>query len=137
MDIAMQILKSYDLDCQHDAFMQLINYGLLMKDKGQFDDALRILTEAEKTAALNMGIESSDYAQIQEAIGTVYLEQYDVKNGQAHLKEAARIYEVIYEGDDELIEAKYQQIMEYHAHAGIVIGQHLLSARRMKAIADH
>ncbi|MBQ3371057.1 MAG: hypothetical protein IJG48_08625 [Mogibacterium sp.] len=84
-----------------------------------------------------MGQESSDYARIQEAIGVVFLESGNVNEGAEHLKQAAQTYETLYEGDEELIQSKYQQFRSYYIDAGIVIGKHLRNAEPQQSLSGN
>ncbi|MBQ6438841.1 MAG: ATP-binding protein [Mogibacterium sp.] len=137
MDAALHILKEYELDNRHDAIIQFVNYGLLLKDLCRYDEALKFLLKAKEIAAFNMGQESSDYARIQEAIGVVFLESGNVNEGAEHLKQAAQTYETLYEGDEELIQSKYQQFRSYYIDAGIVIGKHLRNAEPQQSLSGN
>lgn len=71
----------------------------------------------------------SDHATVQELLGTIYLLTADIPNAQLHLRKALSIYEILWENEPELIEAKKQEISNLHVQAGLTIGQNLIQKR--------
>ena len=65
-----------------------------------------------------------------ELLGTIYLLEGNIPNAQLHLKKALSIYEIIWENEPELIEAKKQEIAALHVQAGLAIGQKVLSKKK-------
>lgn len=68
-----------------------------------------------------------DYAVVQETMGSILLLQGKVLEAREHFKKATSIYEIIWADSPELIEAKYQEILNLYPQAGIHFAQELLS----------
>ena len=64
-----------------------------------------------------------DYAMVQEVMGSICLFSGNISDGTMHFKKAIAIYEVLFETEPKMIEAKKQEVMEIYAEAGLYIGK--------------
>ena len=103
---------------------------MLLNDEKRYEEAFAVLNRAEQIIAADIGNSSSDYAEVQEALGIVSLQSGEIEEGIKHLKTAANIYDKLYEGDEELLQSKYQQIMMYYPEAGRIIAEQILDAHK-------
>ena len=106
-----------------------MNYAALLTDAGDAAAAFEGLRRIEPIVRTE-GEASGDYAELLETMGCICLMQLDVPQGTAYLKRALAIYEEIWAGDPQLIEAKKEEIQGYYAASGVAIAKSLLAKRR-------
>ena len=129
MKTAMDILEEYNLVGYHDSIVQYMNYAALLTDAGDAAAALKGLRRIEPYVRTE-GEASGDYAELLETMGCISLLNADIPQGTAYLKRALAIYEEIWAGDPQLIEAKKQEIQNYYAASGVALAKALLAKRK-------
>ena len=68
-----------------------------------------------------------DYASVQEAMDGICLTIGDIQQATTHFKKAMAIYEVLFESEPAVIEAKKQELLETYTQSGVYLGKKLLS----------
>lgn len=126
MEQGIWILKKFGLEYYHDSIPQITNYGVFLAEMGEFKLALSVLQELANVICEYNSEITMDYAMVQEAMGSICLFSGNVSDGTMHFKKAIAIYEVLFESEPEMIEAKKQEVMEIYAEAGMYIGKNLL-----------
>ncbi len=126
MEMGITILEQYNLNYMNDSIAQICNYTILLTELGE---AERGLTALRKLARIvkNCNTEfSSDYATIQEAMANICLVQGNISEATSYFKKAIQIYEIVWENEPELIEAKYQEIQQLYPRVGIVMAKSII-----------
>ena len=126
MEQGIWILKKFGLEYYHDSIPQITNYGVFLAEMGEFKLALSVLQELANVIRMYNSEITMDYAMVQEAMGSICLFSGNVSDGTMHFKKAIAIYEVLFELEPEMIEAKKQEVMEIYKEAGLYIGKNLL-----------
>ncbi len=67
-----------------------------------------------------------DYASVQEAMGGICLTMGDVQQATTHFKKAMAIYEMVFEAEPEMIDAKKQELLGTYTQAGLYLGKKML-----------
>lgn len=127
LEMGISLLEQYNLIYTNDCIPQVCNYASLLATIGETDTALHALHKTSKIILEYNSDICSDHAMVQELLGTIYLLNADITNAQLHLKKALSIYEILWEHEPELIEAKKQEIANLHIQAGLTIGQKLIT----------
>ena len=126
MEQGIHILEQYGLTEYHDSIAQITNYAVLLTDMGQPDSGLSALQKLCRVIRKYNSDKSMDYAIVQEAMGGICLTIGDIQQATTHFKKAMAIYEILFESEPEMIEAKKQELMETYTQAGFYLGQKLL-----------
>ena len=126
MEQAIRIIDVYSLAQYHDSIVQITNYAVLLTDMGQPDvglSALRKLCRVIREYNSDTGL---DYASVQEAMGGICLTMGDVQQATTHFKKAMAIYEMVFEAEPEMIDAKKQELLGTYTQAGLYLGKKML-----------
>lgn len=127
MEAGITILEQYDLTSMNDSIAQICNYAILLTEIGEAEKGMTALRKLARIVK-NCNTEfSSDYAAIQEAMANICLVQGNISEATSHFKKAVQIYEIVWESDPELIEAKYQEIQQLYPQTGIAIAKSIVS----------
>ncbi len=129
MEQAIQILEQYGLTQYHDSIVQISNYAVLLTDMGQPDAGLSALQKLSRLLREYHSDKSLDYANVQEAMGGICLTIGDIQQATTHFKKMMAIYEVVFDAEPEVIEAKKQELMGTYTQAGLYLGQQLLKQK--------
>ena len=70
-----------------------------------------------------------DYATVQEALGNICLTIGEVQQATTHFQKAMTVYEIVFEAEPEMIEAKKQALLGTYAQAGVYLAQQLLEKK--------
>lgn len=127
LETGISLLEQYNLIYTNDCIPQVCNYASLLANIGENNTALHALHKTSKIILEYNSDICSDHAMVQELLGTIYLLNADITNAQLHLKKALSIYEILWEHEPELIEAKKQEIANLHVQAGLTIGQKVIT----------
>lgn len=124
---AIRILEQYGLTHYHDSIVQITNYAVLLTDMGQPNVGLSALKKLCRVIREFNSDKSMDYAMVQEAMGGICLTMGDIQQATTHFKKAMAIYEVLFESEPEVIEAKKQELLGTYTQAGLYLGKKILS----------
>lgn len=126
MEHGIQILERFDLLYYHDSIAQTTNYAVLLTDMGQPEKGLSALRKLSRIIRDFNSDKTMDYALVQEAMGGICLTTGDVQQATSHFKKALTIYELTFDEEPDVIEAKKQEITQTYIQAGIYLGTQLL-----------
>ena len=127
MEHGIQILEQFDLLYYHDSIAQTTNYAVLLTDMGQPEKGLSALRKLSRIIRDFNSDKTIDYALVQEAMGGICLTTGEVQQATSHFKKALAIYELIFDEEPNVIEAKKQEITQTYIQAGINLGKQLLN----------
>lgn len=127
METGIAILEQYNLIYMHDSVPQICNYAVLLTDMGEPDRGMTALQKLARIIKNYNSEVSGDYAIVQEAMGGICLTQGRISDATEHFKKTMKIYEIIWNAEPELIEAKYQEIGKMYPQAGIALAQRFIS----------
>ena len=127
MEQAIRILEQYGLTHFHDSIVQITNYAVLLTDMGQPNVGLSALKKLCRVIQEYNSDKTMDYARVQEAMGGICLTIGDIQQATTHFKKAMAIYEVLFEAEPDVIEAKKQELLETYTQSGVYLGKKLLS----------
>ena len=127
MEQAIRILEQYGLTHFHDSIVQITNYAVLLTDMGQPNVDLSALKKLCRVIQEYNSDKTMDYASVQEAMGGICLTIGDIQQATTHFKKAMAIYEVLFESEPDVIEAKKQELLETYTQSGVYLGKKLLS----------
>lgn len=127
MEQAIRILEQYGLTHFHDSIVQITNYAVLLTDMGQPNVGLSALKKLCRVIQEYNSDKTMDYARVQEAMGGICLTIGDIQQATTHFKKAMAIYEVLFESEPDVIEAKKQELLETYTQSGVYLGKKLLS----------
>lgn len=127
MEQAIRILEQYGLTHFHDSIVQITNYAVLLTDMGQPNVGLSALKKLCRVIQEYNSDKTMDYASVQEAMGGICLTIGDIQQATTHFKKAMAIYEVLFEAEPDVIEAKKQELLETYTQSGVYLGKKLLS----------
>lgn len=127
MEQAIRILEQYGLTHFHDSIVQITNYAVLLTDMGQPNVGLSALKKLCRVIQEYNSDKTMDYASVQEAMGGICLTIGDIQQATTHFKKAMAIYEVLFESEPEVIEAKKQELLGTYTQAGLYLGKKILS----------
>lgn len=99
----IRILKEFDLLYMHDAIPQTCLFAQLQSAYGNVDAALSILEKAGKVVAREISIYSTDYANIEETIGSILACAGKTRDAIDHFRNVLKAYAEIYEYDPECL----------------------------------
>lgn len=126
LETGISLLEQYNLIYTNDCIPQVCNYAALLADIGEIDVALKALHKISRVVQEYNSDISSDYASIQELIGSLYLLEADLESAKVHFQKALSIYEILWSNEPELIETKKQEIFNLYPQAGQAIAKQLL-----------
>ncbi len=124
---AIRILEQYGLTHYHDSIVQITNYAVLLTDMGQPNVGLSALKKLCRVIQEYNSDKTMDYASVQVAMGGICLTIGDIQQATTHFKKAMAIYEVLFESEPEVIEAKKQELLGTYTQAGLYLGKKILS----------
>lgn len=127
MEQAIRILEQYGLTHFHDSIVQITNYAVLLTDMGQPNVGLSALKKLCRVIQEYNSDKTMDYASVQEAMDGICLTIGDIQQATTHFKKAMAIYEVLFEAEPDVIEAKKQELLETYTQSGVYLGKKLLS----------
>lgn len=127
MEQAIRILEQYGLTHFHDSIVQITNYAVLLTDMGQPNVDLSALKKLCRVIQEYNSDKTMDYASVQEAMDGICLTIGDIQQATTHFKKAMAIYEVLFEAEPDVIEAKKQELLETYTQSGVYLGKKLLS----------
>lgn len=127
MEQAIRILEQYGLTHFHDSIVQITNYAVLLTDMGQPNVGLSAMKKLCRVIQEYNSDKTMDYASVQEAMGGICLTIGDIQQATTHFKKAMAIYEVLFEAEPDVIEAKKQELLETYTQSGVYLGKKLLS----------
>lgn len=127
MEQAIRIIDEYGLTHFHDSIVQITNYAVLLTDMGQPNVGLSALKKLCRVIQEYNSDKTMDYASVQEAMGGICLTIGDIQQATTHFKKAMAIYEVLFEAEPDVIEAKKQELLETYTQSGVYLGKKLLS----------
>ena len=127
MEQAIRILEQYGLTHFHDSIVQITNYAVLLTDMGQPNVGLSALKKLCRVIQEYNSDKTMDYASVQVAMGGICLTIGDIQQATTHFKKAMAIYEVLFESEPEVIEAKKQELLGTYTQAGLYLGKKILS----------
>ncbi len=95
----IRILQEFDLLYMHDAIPQTCLFAQLQAAYGNVEAALSILKKAGKVVAREISIYSTDYANIEETIGSILASAGKTRDAIDHFRKVLKAYAEIYEYD--------------------------------------
>ena len=126
MEHAVKIMDEYGLAYYHDSIVQITNYAVLLTDMGQPEIGLSVLRKLCRVIREYNSDTGLDYASVQEAMGGICLTMGDVQQATTHFKKAMAIYEMVFEAEPEMIDAKKQELLGTYTQAGLYLGKKML-----------
>ena len=99
----IRILQEFDLLYMHDAIPQTCLFAQLQAAYGNVDSALGILKKAGKVVAREISVYSTDYANIEETIGSILASAGKTRDAIDHFRNVLKAYAEIYEYDSECL----------------------------------
>ena len=126
MEQAVIIMDEYGLAYYHDSIVQITNYAVLLTDMGQPDVGLSALRKLCRVIREYNSDTSLDYASVQEAMGGICLTMGEIQQATSHFQKAMEIYEMVFEFEPDMIEAKKQELLGTYAQAGLYLGKKML-----------
>ena len=127
MEQGIHILEQYGLTYYHDSIPQITNYAVLLTEMGQPDIGLSALRKLSRVIREYNSEQTIDYASVQEAMGNICLTMGEVKQATTHFQKAMAVYEMVFEAEPEMIEAKKQALLGTYAQAGLYLGEKILN----------
>lgn len=127
MEQGIQLLEQFGLVPYHDSIPQITNYAVLLTEMGQPDIGLSALGKLSHVIREYNSDQTIDYASVQEAMGNICLTIGEVQQATTHFKNAMAVYEMVFEAEPEMIEAKKQELLGTYTQAGLYLGQKLLA----------
>ena len=126
MEQAVKIMDEYGLANYHDSIVQISNFAVLLTDMGQPEIGLSVLRKLCRVIREYNSDSGLDYASVQEAMGGICLTMGDVQQATTHFKKAMAIYEMVFEAEPEMIDAKKQELLGTYTQAGLYLGKKML-----------
>jgi len=112
MGKAARILKKFALLSCHDSIVQICNYATLLSESGE---VRRAYVELEGLAVIvqeSISDQCLDYGLVQQTMGSVSVLMGDISQAQKHLRSAMKIFELVFEEEQELLEEKRREIAQ-------------------------
>lgn len=103
-----------------DKYHDLQGMKLVLNELSALKKLCRVIQEYNSDKTM-------DYASVQEAMGGICLTIGDIQQATTHFKKAMAIYEVLFEAEPDVIEAKKQELLETYTQSGVYLGKKLLS----------
>lgn len=129
MEQGIQLLEQFGLVPYHDSIPQITNYAVLLTEMGQPDMGLSALRKLFRVIREYNSDQTIDYATVQEALGNICLTIGEVQQATTHFQKAMTVYEIVFEAESEMIEAKKQALLGTYAQAGVYLAQQLLEKK--------
>lgn len=129
MEQGIQLLEQFGLVPYHDSIPQITNYAVLLTEMGQPDMGLSALRKLFRVIREYNSDQTIDYATVQEALGNICLTIEEVQQATTHFQKAMTVYEIVFEAESEMIEAKKQALLGTYAQAGVYLAQQLLEKK--------
>lgn len=125
MEQGIQLLEQFGLVPYHDSIPQITNYAILLAEMGQPDIGLSALRKLSRVIREYNSDQTIDYASVQEAMGNICLTIGEVQQATTHFQKAMAVYEMAFEAEPEMIEAKKQELLGTYTQAGVYLGKRL------------
>ncbi len=125
MEQGIQLLEQFGLVPYHDSIPQITNYAILLTEMGQPDIGLSALRKLSRVIREYNSDQTIDYASVQEAMGNISLTIGEVQQATTHFQKAMAIYEMVFEAEPEMIEAKKQALLGTYTQAGLYLGKQI------------
>ena len=103
-----------------DKYHDLQGMKLVLNELSALKKLCRVIQEYNSDKTM-------DYASVQEAMDGICLTIGDIQQATTHFKKAMAIYEVLFESEPAVIEAKKQELLETYTQSGVYLGKKLLS----------
>ena len=103
-----------------DKYHDLQGMKLVLNELSALKKLCRVIQEYNSDKTM-------DYASVQEAMDGIRLTIGDIQQATTHFKKAMAIYEVLFESEPDVIEAKKQELLETYTQSGVYLGKKLLS----------
>ena len=132
MEHGMVLLKEYGLTYTHDTIQQVCNYAVLLTDIGEADEAMSALRKLLDIVRTYNTDHCSDYAIVLETMGGIHLAKTEVREATDCFKQAVAVYELVWEEEPELIEAKRQELRALYPATGIAYGKQLVGLMKKR-----
>lgn len=127
------LLEQHGLIYSYDIIPQFTNYAAFLTDVGEADKALSALRKLLAMIQKYNSDQCSDYAAVLETMGRICLVKGEVSEAIEFFKQAAAIYETVWEEDPEWIAAKKQGLFALFPQAGIRYAKQLERIRKKRA----
>lgn len=125
MENSMLLFNQYNLEATHDSLTQTVSYAILLGEMQQIDRGLNILKKLEKIMSPFCPDQRLDYATIQEAIGYLYLLDFQFELATKRFKMVLDIYREFYGEETEQFTAKKAELSDYTATAHFFAEKHI------------
>lgn len=125
MEQGIQLLEQFGLVPYHDSIPQITNYAVLLTEMNQPDIGLSALRKLSRVIREYNSDQTIDYASVQEAMGNICLTIGEVQQATTHFQKAMAVYEMVFEAEPEMIEAKKQALLGTYTQAGLYLGQQI------------
>lgn len=125
MEQGIQLLEQFGLVPYHDSIPQITNYAVLLTEMGQPYIGLSALRKLSRAIREYNSDQTIDYASVQEAMGNICLTIGEVQEATTHFQKAMAVYEMVFEAEPEMIEAKKQALIGTYTQAGLYLGKQL------------
>lgn len=126
MEQGIQLLEQFELVPYHDSIPQITNYAVLLTEMGQPDIGLSALRKLSCVIREYNSEQTIDFANVQEAMGNICLTIGEVKQATTHFQKAMTVYEMVFEAEPEMIEAKKQALLGTYTQAGLYLGSRFI-----------
>lgn len=110
MELAYKILVDSGMDFTNDAVIQICNYANLAANMGEPQNAIRALKRCAEEVKTYNSEYSSDYANLIWDMGCIYLQMRDKTNAADCFQCALNIYNIVWENETELLQAKVTEL---------------------------
>ena len=127
MEQGIKLLEQFGLVPYHDSIPQITNYAVLLTEMGQPDTGLSALRKLSRVIREYNSDQTIDYASVQEAMGNICLTIGDVQQAPSHFQKAMAVYEMVFEAEPDMIEAKKQALLGTYTQAGLYMGSRFIS----------
>ena len=126
MEQGIQLLEQFGLVPYHDSIPQITNYAVFLTEMNQPDIGLSALRKLSRVIREYNSEQTIDYASVQEAMGNICLTIGEVQQATTHFQKAMAVYEMVFEAEPEMIEAKKQALLGTYTQAGLYLGKKIL-----------
>lgn len=132
MEQGIQLLEQFGLVPYHDSIPQITNYAVLLTEMGQPDMGLSALRKLSRVIREYNSDQTIDYATVQEALGNICLTIGEVQQATTHFQKAMTVYEIVFEAEPEMIEAKKQALLGTYAAGRSLFGTTVVREKRIE-----
>lgn len=126
MEQGIQLLEQFGLVPYHDSIPQITNYAVLLTEMGQPNIGLSALRKLSRVIREYNSEQTIDFANVQEAMGNICLTIGEVQQATTHFQKAMTVYEMVFEAEPEMIEAKKLELLGTYTQAGLYLGKKIL-----------